>query len=73
MNTWTVCGQAVAFGEKKQIMLTADIAGCEMPAVMIKGMKPGKTVLITAAVHGDEYPGIIAAIRAANEIGQAVL
>ncbi|CVK18731.1 M14 family metallopeptidase [Sporomusa sphaeroides] len=73
MNTWTICGQAVACGEKKQIMLTADIAGCEMPAVMIKGQKPGKTVLITAAVHGDEYPGIIAAIRAANEIDSAAV
>ncbi|MDU4961864.1 MAG: M14 family metallopeptidase [Sporomusaceae bacterium] len=73
MNTWTICGQTVAFGEKKQIMLTEDIAGCVMPAVLIKGMKPGKTILITAAVHGDEYPGIIAAIRAANEIDPAAV
>lgn len=73
MSIWKICGQAVASGEKKQIMLTADIAGCEMPAVMIKGMQPGKTILITAAVHGDEYPGIIAAIRVANEIDPAVV
>jgi len=73
MDTWTICGQAVACGEKKQIMLTEDIAGGEMPAVIIKGMKPGKTILITAAVHGDEYPGIIAAIRVAKEIDPAAV
>lgn len=71
MNTWTICGQAVAAGEKKQLMLAAELAGCEMPAVMIKGIRPGKTVLITAAVHGDEYPGILAAIKAAKEIDPA--
>ena len=73
MNTWRICGQVVAASEKKRIMLTTDIAGSEMPAVMINGMKPGKTVLITAAVHGDEYPGIIAAIRAANDIDPAAV
>lgn len=71
MNTWTIGGQAVAAGEKKQFMLAAALAGCKMPAVMIKGRQPGKTILITAAVHGDEYPGILAAIRAANEIDPA--
>ncbi|EGO63869.1 M14 family metallopeptidase [Acetonema longum] len=73
MNIWTICGQTVASGGKKQIMLAADMAGCEMPAVMIKGVKPGKTILITAAVHGDEYPGIAAAIRAAKEIDPAAV
>lgn len=73
MSAWRICGQVVAAGEKKRIMLAADIAGGEMPAVLINGMKPGKTVLITAAVHGDEYPGIIAAIRAANDIDPAAV
>lgn len=43
----------------------------EMPFTFIHGAKPGKAILITAGVHGGEYPGIETAIQLANEIDPA--
>jgi predicted deacylase len=38
----------------------------KMPATLINGTRPGKTISITAGVHGGEYPGIEAVIELAN-------
>lgn len=43
----------------------------EMPFTFIQGAKPGKAMLITAGVHGGEYPCIETAIQLANEIDPA--
>ncbi|SES73216.1 hypothetical protein SAMN04487821_10286 [Enterococcus malodoratus] len=40
----------------------------ELPVTIIKGKKAGPTVLITAGIHGSEYPGIEAAKRLIKEI-----
>ncbi len=40
----------------------------QMPATLIAGNKPGKTVLITAGIHAGEFPGIPAVIDAAADI-----
>ncbi len=40
----------------------------EMPATLICGSKPGRTLLVTASIHSGEYPGVPAVIRAAAEI-----
>ncbi|MBQ8692042.1 MAG: succinylglutamate desuccinylase/aspartoacylase family protein [Synergistaceae bacterium] len=46
--------------------------GGEIPATFIHGLhvkdQPEKTLVITAGVHPDEYPGIAALVRAANKI-----
>lgn len=42
--------------------------GYQMPATLIAGSKPGKTVLFTAGIHAGEFPGLPAVIDAANEI-----
>ncbi|MBO1308016.1 succinylglutamate desuccinylase/aspartoacylase family protein [Enterococcus sp. 669A] len=45
----------------------------ELPVVSIKGQQPGATLLITAGVHGGEYPGIEAAKRLSQEINPSEL
>lgn len=32
-----------------------------LPVLVFKGQKPGKKLMITAGVHGDEYNGVLAA------------
>ena len=41
----------------------------KIPVTLINGAKEGKSLLITAGVHGGEYPCIKAAIEIAKEIG----
>lgn len=55
-------------GEKQQGFLNILDTETKMPITIINGIKEGKTVLITAGVHGCEYPCIKAAIDIANEI-----
>lgn len=64
---FTICGHTLGPGMKKQAMLRP-LPGYEMPATIICGAKPGKTILITAGIHSGEYPGIPAVIRTAREI-----
>lgn len=64
---WNICGAEVAPEEKKRFELEP-VPGYKLPATAINGCRPGKTVLITAGVHGDEYPGIAASIRVAGEL-----
>ena len=67
---FTICGHALNPAEKKRIILRPT-ENYEMPATIICGAKPGKTVLITAGNHAGEYPGIPAVIRTAEEIDPA--
>jgi len=39
-----------------------------LPVATVKGSSPGPKVLITAGIHGCEYPGIVAAIRFFQEL-----
>ncbi|RJX67179.1 deacylase [Vibrio sinensis] len=39
-----------------------------LPVLVFKGEKPGKRVMITAGVHGDEYNGVLAAQQTAREL-----
>ena len=45
----------------------------EIPVVVIKGRQPGATLLITAGIHGSEYPGIEAAKRLSKTINPTEL
>ena len=42
-----------------------------IPAWMLSGAAPGKSVLVTAGVHGCEYPGIVAVMELAAELDPA--
>ena len=55
-------------GEKKQGFIKILDTETKMPVTIINGVKEGKTMLITAGVHGCEYPGIKTAIELAREI-----
>ena len=39
-----------------------------LPVLVFKGQRPGKKVMITAGVHGDEYSGVLAAQKTAREL-----
>ncbi|BBM66825.1 succinylglutamate desuccinylase/aspartoacylase family protein [Vibrio alfacsensis] len=39
-----------------------------LPVSVFKGNKPGKKIMITAGVHGDEYNGVLAAQQTAREL-----
>lgn len=55
-------------GEKIQGYLEVVNSHVKMPATLIHGSKPGKTVAITGGIHGGEYPGVETAIRLANQL-----
>jgi predicted deacylase len=45
----------------------------ELPLTIVHGAHPGQTLLVTAGVHGGEYPGIEAAIQLARTLDPAEL
>lgn len=53
-------------GGKKTFTFTKD--DITLPATLITGIRPGKTVLLTAGVHGCEYCSIQAAVELAEEL-----
>lgn len=40
----------------------------EIPFIMVEGSKPGKTILITAGIHGGEYTSIVALQKLAKQL-----
>ncbi len=64
----SVCNLKVKQGEKIQDFINILDTDTKIPVTLINGEKEGKTVLITAGVHGCEYPGIKTAIELAKEI-----
>lgn len=55
-------------GEKLSGELVLGDGEFRLPAAVIHGERPGKTILITAGVHGGEYVGIQAAIDLVREL-----
>ena len=58
-------------GEKKQGYLAVPGTDFTIPATLICGERPGKTVLVSGGVHSCEYVGIEAAIRLGAELAPA--
>lgn len=54
-------------GEKQRAVLTVADCPFRMPATVIRGERPGPTLLVTAGVHNMEFVGINAAIQLAND------
>ena len=53
---------------KKQITYRVPETDMEIPATLICGRRPGKTITVSAGVHSREYIGIEALIRLAQEL-----
>lgn len=58
----TIAGETIAPGERKKVsvrvaqrMTTGDV---EIPAVVVRGRKPGPRLFVSAALHGDEINGV---------------
>ncbi len=65
---WKICGQELSCGEKRQMLLKPGMEDYEIPATLICGQEPGKTLVVTAQIHAGEYNGTPAVVRAAKEI-----
>ncbi len=61
-------GLAADLGEKVSGEVVLNGGEFRLPATVIHGGEPGKTVLITAGIHGGEYVGIQAAIDLARTL-----
>lgn len=68
MKTIQISNLIVNPAEKIQTMLNIPRTSFSIPINIIHGSKPGPKILITAGIHGSEYPGIAATIQLANEI-----
>ena len=55
-------------GERASGMLELSDGEFRLPVTVIRGRTEGKTVLVTAGIHGGEYVGIQAAAELASEI-----
>lgn len=58
----------VAPGQKTAGIYEAPNTSHTMPVTLINGVKSGKTVLVTAGIHGGEYVGIEAAMELSREL-----
>lgn len=61
-KTLTIAGHTIARGQTKDLMLEVSQqytgSPIQLPVRVIRSHKAGPTVLITAAVHGDEFTGV---------------
>lgn len=74
-NAWIK--EAVAERNKKtngelRVMLENDeVLG--IPVIVVSGRRPGATLLVTAAIHGSEYPGVEALLRLTAELDPSTM
>ncbi len=62
---------SAAAGTKAQGFLSVAGTAVKIPIVIINGAQDGPTLLVTAGIHGGEYPSIEAAIRFGRELDAA--
>lgn len=65
---FTACGLAVPRGTKLRTYLDVPESKVKIPITIINGHEDGPTILITAGIHGSEYPGIAAAMELGRDI-----
>ena len=62
-DTLSACGLTICRGSKLRTMLPVPGTEIEIPLTIINGAFDGPTLLVTAGIHGGEYPGIAAAME----------
>lgn len=62
-DTLSVCALTICRGSKLRTMLPVPGTEIEIPLTIINGAFDGPTLLVTAGIHGGEYPGIAAAME----------
>ena len=67
-KSFCLCGAEVNPGERWNGYLQLAGGSISLPATILHGKRPGKTVLITAGVHAGEYVGIQAAIELSQKL-----
>ncbi|CAK7003568.1 M14 family metallopeptidase [Phascolarctobacterium sp.] len=67
-DTLHICGLESARGQKLRTCLPVLDTTTKIPITIINGCSNGPTVLITAGIHGGEYPGIAAAMELGRDI-----
>lgn len=65
---FSICGLAIEAGRKIQDYIKILDTETSKPVTIINGKNEGKTVVITAGIHGAEYTCIKTAIELSNEI-----
>ena len=68
----TLCGFEIAPGEKRHVKLPVP-GGEPLEAWLLCGIHPGKTLVVTAGVHGCEYVGILALQKLVETLDCATL
>ncbi len=70
-----VAGLTAQPGERVSQVLELTLAGVttQLPLFVLNGAQDGPTIVITAAIHGAEYVGTVAAMRLAHQIDPAQL
>lgn len=72
-DTIHICGLKIERGQKLQTYLPVLDTNIEIPLTIINGQNDGPTLLITAGIHGGEYPGIAAAMELSHELDPNVV
>ena len=67
-KTIDICGHQVREGEIYQEMVLVPGTAYQTPVTVINGAKPGKTLYISAGIHGGEYPGVAAVAKMAAQL-----
>ncbi len=55
-----ICGKKIKKGTKFQGMVYIPKTTYQTPVTIINGSRPGKTLYVSAGIHGGEYPGVAA-------------
>ena len=67
-EVFRLCNMEAQPGQKVSGYLELENGKFRLPAAILHGKTPGKTVLITAGVHAGEYVGIQSAIELAQKL-----
>src|SRR5262245_29999159 len=63
-----IAGMSAEAGTRVNGFIAVPNTPIKMPITLINGVSEGQTLLITAGIHGGEYPSIEAAIRFAKGV-----
>lgn len=67
-DEFKLCGLTVKRGGKTRGYAQIPASDIKIPLVIINGEKPGPTLLLTAGIHGAEYPGIAALAELGHDL-----